>query len=338
MNIHARSISLPACLRQLCLAAALSGALLLVPLVARTAEVRVGASAPGASDSAGGGAQSDDVLSHERLEEQLRIAQEQLERAAQRVAELSMSLNDEAGEMAHLGPGSRTVLGINIGTLGPAAREDHGVRILSVSPGGPADAAGLKAGDVIVSFAGQSVTGDDGGLPQRRLLTAIRHAKPDQPVALEYRRGGKLSSVQIVPKTLMAGLPGMQDMGPPGPLDLRQSEIHALPRLRPLPMVIRDPSGFGTAELVDLSPRLGQYFGVDKGLLVVRAPRDERLKLQDGDVIIDIDGRVPTGVTHAFQILSSYHAGESLKLHIMRQQKRMELPVQIPEPPDEPPA
>ena len=32
----------------------------------------------------------------------------------------------------------------------------------------------------------------------------------------------------------------------------------------------------------------------------------------------------------ATQILGSYHPGETLKLHIMRQQKRLELPVEIP--------
>jgi S1-C subfamily serine protease len=52
--------------------------------------------------------------------------------------------------------------------------------------------------------------------------------------------------------------------------------------------------------------------------------------LQDGDVILDIDGRVPTGPSHALQILSSYREGEKLKLHIMRQQKHVELPIEIP--------
>lgn len=90
-------------------------------------------------------------------------------------------------------------------------------------------------------------------------------------------------------------------------------------------------SGFGSAELVELSPQLGKYFGTDKGLLVVRAPSDDGFKLQDGDVILDIDGRVPNGVAHAYQILSSYRAREALKMHVMRQQKRVELAVEVPD-------
>lgn len=64
---------------------------------------------------------------------------------------------------------------------------------------------------------------------------------------------------------------------------------------------------------------------------MVRAPRDEQLKLVDGDVILDIDGRVPDGASHAVQILNSYRGGEKLKLHVLRQQKRLELPIEIPQ-------
>ena len=43
-------------------------------------------------------------------------------------------------------------------------------------------------------------------------------------------------------------------------------------------------------ELATISPQLGSYFGTDKGVLVVRAPTDGALKLEDGDVILAIDG------------------------------------------------
>lgn len=282
--------------------------------------------------------------SRAQLERRLHEAQERLERSAQQVAELSMSLSDDVGPMvSHFEfGGSRAMLGINIGTVGRGRPEDnHGVRILSVSPGGPADTAGLKAGDVIVSFAGQPLAVEGGKPPPQRLLAALHEAKPGQPVAIEYRRDGKLNSVQVVPKNLVESLADLQLVDLPDMGDLHDPplpDMRHMARVRPFPAALREPSAFGSAELVELSAHLGQYFGVDKGLLVVRAPRDERLKLQDGDVILDIDGRVPNGVSHAFQILSSYRVGESLKLRIMRQQKRVELPIEVPEPPDLPPA
>lgn len=88
---------------------------------------------------------------------------------------------------------------------------------------------------------------------------------------------------------------------------------------------------FGAAELVPLTPKLGQYFGIDKGLLVVRAPADARLKLEDGDVIVDIDGRVPSSPAHALRILGSYQAGEQLKLNVLRMKKRLSFDITIPE-------
>ena len=80
-----------------------------------------------------------------------------------------------------------------------------------------------------------------------------------------------------------------------------------------------------------LTERLGKYFGTDKGLLVVRAPEDESLKLEDGDVIQSIDGRDPKSVSHAMRILGSYQSGEELQLQIMRDKRRQTLKIQMPD-------
>jgi S1-C subfamily serine protease len=186
----------------------------------------------------------------------------------------------------------------------------------------PADTAGLKANDVIVSFQGKELRGDQTHTPRQQLLALMRNIGPDSPVAVGFQREGKLQTAQIVPTSLT----GFVD----------ESVTRGLDSLKNLGSImgIRDSGGFGSAEFLDLSPDLGRYFGTSKGLLVVRAPKDQRLELQDGDVILDIDGRIPTSGSHALQILSSYRAGETLKLHIMRQQKRIELPVEIPADPD----
>ena len=63
------------------------------------------------------------------------------------------------------------------------------------------------------------------------------------------------------------------------------------------------------------------------------AARDEieRLKLEDGDVIVDIDGRIPSSPSHALRILSSYQPGEKLELNILRTRKRMSFEVTVPQ-------
>ena len=262
-----------------------------------------------------------DAIPRDRIERQLRQAQEQLDRSAREVAELSMKLS--AQPWFDMEPPTvvglpQVVLGVNIG--GAKSGSADGAVIQSVSPGGPADLAGLKANDMIVSFNGTPLTAEAGHSPRQHLLTLMHGVKPGAPVPVEYRRDGKVQTAQIVPQNLSAFVTVDHEMRD---LDKRMREFNFTMR--------HEPDGFGSAELCNLSPALGKYFGTDKGLLVVRAPRDERLKLQDGDVILDIDGRVPNGASHASQILNSYRAGEKFKLHIMRQQKRVELQIDMPE-------
>ncbi|HEY5624407.1 MAG TPA: PDZ domain-containing protein, partial [Gammaproteobacteria bacterium] len=82
-------------------------------------------------------------------------------------------------------------------------------------------------------------------------------------------------------------------------------------------------------ELVELTPTLGEYFGTDEGILVVRAPSDDELQLQDGDVILEIGGRKPMSREHAMRILGSFEVGETLELTIMRDQRRQTLEIEV---------
>jgi PDZ domain-containing secreted protein len=74
---------------------------------------------------------------------------------------------------------------------------------------------------------------------------------------------------------------------------------------------------------------LGRYFGTEKGVLVVRAPKD--FKLEDGDVILAIDGREPSSGSHATRILSSYQSGEKITIKLMRQQKTLNVETTLPD-------
>ena len=85
-------------------------------------------------------------------------------------------------------------------------------------------------------------------------------------------------------------------------------------------------------ELVSLNPELGEYFGADKGVLVVRAPkRDATLGLQSGDVILRIGEREVKSPEHAMRILRSYEPEEELTLHIVRRGRSEILTCTAPE-------
>jgi S1-C subfamily serine protease len=79
---------------------------------------------------------------------------------------------------------------------------------------------------------------------------------------------------------------------------------------------------WGDLQLAVLSPALGDYFGTNEGLLVVHAPKNAGVALQDGDVILEIGGRKPTSPEHAMRILGSFEPGETLRIAVMRHKKR----------------
>jgi C-terminal processing protease CtpA/Prc len=258
-------------------------------------------------------------------ERKLADARRRLDEAAREVANLSISLSDDM--VPHMrtfgrvmGGPPRAVLGINLGTNDDV--KGGGVEIVSVSPGGAAERAGLKAGDVLPEINGQALKSRDDESAREQLLSAMRKVKPGDSVALSYRRDNKVVKANLVAQPLQDHL--FTRAVPPG------AGFGPMPRM-PNFVFMRGEGVFGSAELVPMTQKLGQYFGTETGLLVVRAPDDSRLKLEDGDVIVDIDGRVPSSPSHALRILSSYQPGEKLKLNILRTKKRMSFEVTVPE-------
>jgi hypothetical protein len=151
--------------------------------------------------------------------------------------------------------------------------------------------------------------------------------QPEEKVVVKYLRDGKTATATLTPRRVenrLFAVPGMPFSG------ARAGVAGEGPHMRAF-RVFGSMGGFGNAELVSLTPKLGQYFGAEKGLLVVRAPNDSRFKLEEGDVILDIDGRVPGSPSHAMRILSSYQPGEKLKLNVLRMKKRTAVDVTVPE-------
>jgi len=265
-----------------------------------------------------------DAQSQAELERKLADARKRLDEAAREVANLSMSLSDDmvppmrgAFGTVMAGP-PRAVLGINMGS--DEAKSD-GVEVVSVSPGGAAAEAGLKAGDVLTDINGTALKRDGDASAREKVVVAMRKVKPGDTVAVGYRRDNKALKASLVAQPL-------RDI-----FFTRALPAPGIPAMPPMPdfVFLRGEGVFGSAELVPMTPKLGQYFGTETGLLVVRAPDDSRLKLEDGDVIVDIDGRTPANASHALRILSSYQAGEKLKLNILRMKKRMSFEVTVPE-------
>ncbi|MEE8344756.1 MAG: PDZ domain-containing protein [Woeseiaceae bacterium] len=262
------------------------------------------------------------------VEVQMREAEERLAEAARQIAELSTSNLPAIVEIERrIHMEGRAVLGITIGSSdgdGPV----EGVTVRGVSPGGAAEDAGLRSGDIITAVNDEALTAASDEEANAKLIEFMSGVEEGDVVDVEYLRNGKQASVEVRPNE-MSPLAYAFRLGRGNYSLLRAPNAPGLDFSKFIGF--SDGSGWGHMEMVALTERLGRYFGTDKGLLVVRAPDDESLKLQDGDVIQSIDGREPTSVSHAMRILGSYQSGEQLELQIMRDQRKQTLKIEMPD-------
>ncbi|MCU1662621.1 MAG: putative serine protease PepD [Pseudonocardiales bacterium] len=80
-----------------------------------------------------------------------------------------------AEELERTGKASRAVLGVSVGD----DPQVSGARIQSVAPGSAAEAAGIRAGDLVIGFDGQRILAGDG------LQAAVRSRAPGQVVGVQ---------------------------------------------------------------------------------------------------------------------------------------------------------
>ena len=256
------------------------------------------------------------------LRGQMDAARHRLEVAAQQLAALSAQMYGPMAKRFAAFAGPPHVL---VGVQLDDSSGDAGARVREVSPGGPAQQAGVRSGDLIVAVNGTDVRGRE---PAGRVVELLHDVKPGDKVDLKVLRDGKAHELTVTAR------PGGNDLF----FGLNLPDFPPLPRVRAVgqwrdaPMIIRGP--VADMELAALTPGLGRYFGTDSGVLVVRAPAEGGLGLQDGDVILSIGGRKPTDSSHVIRILASYDPGEKITLEVMRMHRRISVATTLPaEPP-----
>ncbi|HEX9507657.1 MAG TPA: PDZ domain-containing protein, partial [Myxococcales bacterium] len=242
--------------------------------------------------------------------EALRQAQEQM-----RIAERRM--RDVAREQRKTGLYPRIGL---VAKSDSSVRTAGGVVVERVTSGGAADKAGIKAGDVLLALNGQRLMeSPDAGLEETaqsvaKLVTLLHMAKPGEKVTLDYRRGSEARRAELVLEQ-GAGWPSWPGFG---------EAMHGGRMFH--------PSGrWLDVELVGMNSDLGQYFGTDHGLLVVRTSSAPDLKLKGGDVILKIGDQKAESPIQAVRVLRSYQAGKTIPVEILRHKQVQKLTVQVPD-------
>eukprot|EP01061_Rhynchopus_euleeides_P000784 TRINITY_DN10563_c0_g1_i2.p1 TRINITY_DN10563_c0_g1~~TRINITY_DN10563_c0_g1_i2.p1 ORF type:complete len:457 (+),score=158.31 TRINITY_DN10563_c0_g1_i2:963-2333(+) len=82
------------------------------------------------------------------------------------------------------GGAKKVVAGLKLGT---------DMKVLEITPGGPAEAAGLKVNDVIVNVGRAPVT------DKRNYATAMKSQRPGQPIQFTFKRSGRARTASINP-------------------------------------------------------------------------------------------------------------------------------------------
>lgn len=223
---------------------------------------------------------------------------------------------------------NRGRIGVIVDTRANAAGDKIGARIEGITPGGPAEDAGLKVGDVITRFKGTSLGGvaaenDEDSGPGMKLIELAHELDPGDTVQVEYKRGNDSRKATLVAE------------------DLGFSSTFTMPKMEGMFPRMEGPEGrafafafgspWGGIEMVKLNPDLGDYFGTREGVLVVRAPEDSTLALKGGDVILSIGDRKPTSPEQAMRILRSYDSGESVTMDVLRKQKHVSVTWKVPD-------
>ena len=179
--------------------------------------------------------------------------------------------------------GSR--IGATVRRRGRADNKDAkaGVSIETVEPGGPADKAGIKAGDAVTEFDGERVRS------VRQFLRLVQETAPGRSVPVVLSRAGQRVTVNVTPERLT--LVGRLRLPATSTVRWRAWRFHRAPPTPPAapaaPRAADGPPGDAVRHvrrfrnagrlgvtIEDLDTQLAEYFGVKEGVLVKSVAED----------------------------------------------------------------
>lgn len=212
------------------------------------------------------------------LAERLATAQQRLNEAAEDLAAAWTTRLSERDT-------DRAFLGVLI-----AEQDERGIHVAGLSPDGGAERAGLLPDDVIVAINGESLRGER--RPLGHLQRVLKEVEPGTSVAVAVVRDGEELDFDVItaPAVSANWLDGLL-------------EHEWVDRAR-----WRGPRGHRRAglKLVDIGEDLGDYFGVDAGVLVLDTPAESPLK--PGDIVRRIAGAAVSSAEDAYQLLARLEA------------------------------
>jgi C-terminal processing protease CtpA/Prc len=267
-------------------------------------------------------------------EQQMREAEQQMQEAAARLGRSEATREHQRTERKLVIFSDRARLGLVLRPQANPKSDAVGAYVEALTPGSPAEEAGLHPGDIIVKFNGEPLAaanpkGDEAeSAPTARLMELAHGLKDGDEVTLEYRRGGDTKSVTLTATRAIGPRIRMVTVPEPPDIDIPDIEVPDVPDIDV--DIHTTARAWRDIELVALNPGLGEYFGTTEGILVVSTPSESPLKIKAGDVILKIGDRTPSSPAQAMRILRSYEPGDNVALQVMRKREKLTIPAQLP--------
>ncbi len=242
---------------------------------------------------------------------------------------MAQPVPQSADEMGNSPDMPRCYLGIGFQDIDPERSKalnlqpQSGIEVTMVAENSPAMKAGLKIGDIILSYNGAPVKGMDSfsrfvyDTPiNREIKLGVQRDSSQQEIALVTG-----ARVLIVKKVF----PQIRTV--PNPTRARQA-THDTPRA-----TMSWRSGMLGIEAESLMGGLAEYFGVKEGVLVRAVGEDtaaEKAGLKAGDVIVKVDGIKVSSARQITGILRAHDRG-TFKVSVMREKHPLTLSIQLDE-------
>jgi serine protease Do len=173
----------------------------------------------------------------------------------------------------------------------------NGVLVQSVAPGGPAEKAGLKGGDIIVSVDGRSIKdGDD-------LVNEITSRRPGSTIRIGYLRDGKPADASItigdLDKVFAAGTAHESDATPDERADAGETKLGLV--VSDVPPAVA--SKLHIAGVRVQSVRTGSFAdlkGLEPGLVITHINRMPTGSKDQYDAVV---GKIKAGDDVVFEVI-----------------------------------
>jgi len=181
-------------------------------------------------------------------------------------------------------------------------KEPQGALVSTVEPGGPAEKAGLKAGDVILGYNGKPVNDAD------ELPRVVAATKPGTTATMEVWRDGKRQRLQVTTS------------------ELKQEPTRTARATPPKKEKSEQSARLGVT-VSELPPEQRKQLGVEYALVVEQVEKPG-LPLRAGDVIVAVNSQRFSSIAE-FEKLIASQQGQTAALLVRRGEASVFVPVEV---------